>query len=135
MDERLVNESLRWLSEPKYSTVYDPFGKALAHFVESEGKPQLLTVVIRDMYEALEALAKIITGRYSKDLSANRDIFISEVRASEHYKRLLKEYISYANEFRHAARGPGAKPVPSRSEVESFIYLTGLFVRLAMQRS
>jgi hypothetical protein len=85
------------------------------------------------MYEALEALAKIITGRTNKDLSANREPFVSKVKASEHYKKLLKEYIAYANEFRHAEREPGARPVPRRAEVESFMYLTGIFIRLAVQ--
>ena len=84
------------------------------------------------MYEAVEALAKIVTGRPNKDLSANAELFISKVKASDHYKKLLKEYIAYANEFRNAEQGPGTRPVASRAEVESFVYLSGLFIRLAV---
>ena len=84
------------------------------------------------MYEALEALAKIVTGR-GRDLSGNAELFIKKLRASQGYKKILKDYISYANEFRHAQQEEKKKPARSISEVESFVYLTGLFIRLAIQ--
>ena len=132
LDQGLINEPLRWLSVPKYSNVYAPFEKGLSHFLKSEKRPEILSDVITDMYESLEALAKIITERPSKDLSANAELFIQKIRASEHYKRLLKEYIAYANEFRHAVVEGKARPKLTNSEVESFIYLTGIFIRLAI---
>ncbi|MBA3472828.1 MAG: hypothetical protein H0T57_06280 [Rubrobacter sp.] len=135
LDEKLVNEQLRWLSDPKYRTVYRPFQKGLSHFLESEQKPQLLGDVITDMYKALEALFKIVTGRPNKDLSANREMFVSKVKVSDQYKTLLKDYIAYANEFRHAEREQKPRPSISRPEAESFVYLTGLFIRLAVERS
>lgn len=135
LDQELVNEPLRWLSNPKYKNVYHPFAKGLSHFLEAEKRPELLSDVITDMYESLEALAKVITGRPRKDLSANAEPFIKEVKASEHYKRILKEYISYANEFRHALEKGRERPKLSITEVESFIYLTGLFIRLAIGKA
>jgi hypothetical protein len=84
------------------------------------------------MYESLEALAGIITNRPKKDLSANRELFISKVKASDEYKKILSEYINYSNEFRHAAEEGRSKPAILPKEVESFIYLTGLFIRLAI---
>lgn len=132
LDRKLVNEPLRWLSDSKYGTVHDPFEKGLSHFLEAEKKPQLLADVITDMYESVEALAKVITGRNTKDLSANAEVFIKHLKASEHYKQLLKDYISYANQFRHAIKQPGSRPKLSVPEVESFTYLTGLFIRLAI---
>ncbi len=39
LDDRLVNDPLDWLSDPKYQTVYDAFAKGLSHFLETEGKP------------------------------------------------------------------------------------------------
>jgi hypothetical protein len=133
LDQHLVNEPLRWLSDPKYRSVYAPFEKGLSHFLEAEKKPLLLADVITDMYESVEALSKVVTGRNTKDLSANAEMLIKMVRASDHYKQLLKDYISYANQFRHAVKQDGARPVLSISEVESFIYLTGLFIRLAIK--
>jgi len=131
LDQKLVNEPLRWLSDRKYKTIYAPFTKGLSHFLEAEKRLELLYDVITDMYEALEALSKVVTGR-KKDLSANAQLFVKKINASEHYKPILKEYISYANEFRHALEQGKERPTLSVIEVESFIYLTGLFIRLAI---
>lgn len=131
LDKELVNESLDWLDKQGHETVLAPFQKGLDHFLHSMKRPELLSDVVTDMYEALEALAKIMTGR-DKDLSANRQMFISKVNASEAYKKILKEYIEYANKFRHAREEGKPKPKIKSQEAESFMYLTGLFIRLAM---
>lgn len=96
--------------------------------------PHLLADVVTDMYESVEALSKIVTGRDSKDLSANAELFVRSINASAHYKQILKDYISYANEFRHAAKQGAVRPQLSPREVESFVYLTGVFIRLAVQK-
>ena len=75
-DENLLNDQLHWLRDQNYRTVLRPFEQGLSHFLESEKKPQLLGDVVTDMYEAAEALAKIVTGRLHKDLSANAEMFI-----------------------------------------------------------
>jgi hypothetical protein len=133
LDDKLVNDVIHWLHENKYSSVLTPFEKGLNHFLHSDKRPELLSDVITDMYEALEALSKIITKRPKKDLSANRELFLSKIKASDAYKKILAEYINYANEFRHALEEGRNKPTISQHEVESFIYLTGLFIRLAIQ--
>jgi hypothetical protein len=127
LDEALVNDPLSWMSGDALKTVRSPFEKGLRHYIESSKRPELLGDVVTDLYEALEATTKIVTGR-DADLSGNRELFISRVRASAEYKLLLKQYIEYANRFRHA----GDRPESSRAEAESFIYLTGLFIRLAI---
>ena len=132
LDEELINTSLHWLSKPKFKNVYEPFAKGLCHFLSSEKRPELLYDVITDMYESVEALSKLVTGRPRKDLSANAELFIKQVNASPNYKVLLKDYISYANDFRHALEENRVRPRLEIQEVESFIYLTGLFIRLAM---
>ncbi len=132
LDEELVNEPLRWLSQPGYEGVLEPFAKGLRHFLETHRRPELLADVVTDMYEALEAMAKTVTGR-DKDLSANSELFIKQVKASEDYKTILKQYVAYANKFRHAAGSQVQKPSLSESEVESFVYLTGVFLRLALE--
>ena len=134
LDENLVNEPLRWLSEPKYMSVRKPFEKGLSHYLEATNRPDRLTDVITDMYEAIEALAKSVTGR-DKDLSGNREVFIKSIKVSDYYKRLLKDYTQYGSEFRHAERLNKPRPPLSEPEVESFIYLTGLFIRLAIRQA
>lgn len=131
LDAKLVNDPLHWLREKQYKIVAEPFEKGLSHLLRSHADPVVRADVVTDMYEAVEALAKIETGR-DKDLSANAQAFISKVRASDAYKVLLKDYIDYANNFRHAAEEGRPKPTLSAAEVESFVYLTGLFIRLAI---
>lgn len=133
LDDKLVNDNLDWLRDKRYSSVLAPFEKGLDHFLHSDKRPELLADVVTDMYEALEALSKIITDRPNKDLSANRELFISNIKASNEYKKILAEYINYANKFRHASEEGKNKPAISQREAESFIYLTGVFIRLAVQ--
>ena len=47
---------------------------------------------------------------------------------------MLKEYIGYANEYRHGLKQTKQRITPNRNEVEAFIYTTGLFIRLAIQQ-
>ena len=127
LDEKLVNDNLLWLrSDSSFEGVLATLPKGLHHFLHSQNRPELLNDVITDMYESLEALAKLVTGRDS-DLSGNAERFIKDVKASDEYKAILKNYIDYANRFRHAARKTQPRPVLSARETESFIYLTGLF--------
>jgi len=132
LDEALVNQPLAWLRQKGYRSVLKPYSKALEHYLNSKQNPKLLSDVITDLYESVEALAKIVTGRPKKDLSANREAFLKKIKASEGYKAILKEYIKYANEFRHAAEEGKATQVPTRPETESFLYVTGLFIRMTM---
>jgi hypothetical protein len=132
LDTNLVNDPLRWLHTANFPTVHAPFTKGLEHLLHASLDHKRLPDVITDMYEALEALAKAITGRNTKDLSANQEVFISTLRASDEYKVLLRKYIAYANRFRHAVGEGQQKPKLTFREVESFVYLTGVFIRLAM---
>ena len=132
LDEVLVNESMRWLDGPQYTGVLAPFTKGLEHYMESHRYPERLGDVVTDMYEAVEALAKRVTGK-NRDLSGNRELFIAKLRLSDYYKKILRDYIAYANEYRHATAEGKQRPLPERHEVEAFVYMTGLFIRLAIQ--
>ncbi len=134
LDSALVHQPLKWLRKKSYKSILEPYEKGLDHYLHSLSKPELLSDVVTDIYEALEALTKLVTGRSTKDLSANKQLFISKLGVSRAYEKILNEYIDYANEFRHATIEGKNKPQPSRNEVESFIYLTGIFLRLASQQ-
>ena len=133
LDEALVNEPLQWLSDPKYHNVLSPFQKGLADFLEATKRPQRLLDTIRDMYEALEKMARIVTGN-NRNLKANAEQFVSDLGLSPHYSKMLKDYTEYAHEFRHAVEEGKERKPPLYQEVEAFIYTTGLFIRLAIER-
>ena len=130
LDRVLVNDTLVWLRKKGYEAVAKPFEKGLRHLMESQKRPELRADVITDMYESLDALAKKATGN-DLDLAKNND-FVDAVKASDEYKPMLKNYIGYANRFRHAVKAKQPRPSLSERETESFVYLTGLFIRLAM---
>lgn len=135
LDAALVSDPLALLVTPEHKGVADAFKKGLDHFLHSIQKPALLADVLTDMYEALEALVKIVCGN-DKGINANRDAFISKLGLHASYGKMLAEYIDYANLMaRHAGEKGQAKPLPSRKEVEAFMYLTGLFIRLALSRT
>ena len=55
-----------------------------------------------------------------------------DAKASEGYKGILKECVSNAHKARHGAATPEKKPEISYPEAESFVYLTGIFIRLTI---
>ena len=123
LDERLVNENLRWLADPKYEIVLVPFQKGLSHLLEGTKNPERYGDTVTDMYEALEATAKITSGKPTKDLSALREEFIAKLRLSEAHKEMLKVYIAYGNDFRHAIKTGQRRAWPLEHEAESFVYI------------
>lgn len=135
LDQALVDDPLRWLRiNPKYGTVITPFEKSLRHLVQAKNRPELYQSVIRDSYEALEAFGNIVTERKGKDLSANRDLLIKKLALGERHKNLLAAYINFAHEYRHAEEEAGARKSIGLREAESFVYLTGWFIRLGVER-
>lgn len=133
LDEALINDNLQWLSGPPHQNVLAPFQKGLFEFLQGKRDPNKLIDAVRDMYEALEAMAKAITGKARKDLSANRELFVSKLGLSSYYAKMLSDYIDYACKFRHAVEVGSPRTPPPLQEVEAFIYTTGLFLRLALQ--
>ena len=133
LDEALVNENLKWLSDPKYADVLTPFEKGLKHLLKAQKQPEKLSGTITDMYEAMEKMARITNGN-NKTLGANAKQFISNLDLSEYFETMLKEYTKYAHEFRHAVEQGKERVPPTAQEVEAFVYTTGLFIRLSIQR-
>jgi len=131
LDERLENEELRWLSENKYTKVYEPFEKGLQFLLEAKNDSGKLQDVVTDLYEALEAFARIVCKKPRKRLGQLVDVFINELNLNQSYRKILKEYIDYACKFRHPEDD---RPNYDYAEVEAFVYLTGLFIRLGIQK-
>ena len=133
LDDELVNDQLKWLSDAGYPAVREPFEKGLSDFLRARNEAERYKDVVTDMYEALEAMAKIVCGN-GKDLSANREAFVTRLGLTKNFDKMLKEYVDFGCEFRHA-EGPRAARTPLLpQEVEAFVYMTGLFLRLAIER-
>jgi hypothetical protein len=129
LDEELVNFNLDWLEEQGLDTVLAPFRKGLRHFLEAQSRPELLHDVITDMYESFEAMIKLVTGRSRADLGSRKE-FLDRFGGIG-LLSLTKEYGEYAHSFRHSEDPVNRRVAPTEAEVEAFVYLTGLFLRLS----
>jgi hypothetical protein len=134
LDEKLIDDILNCLDSEEHADILPPFSTGLLRYKESIKDQSKLKDVIDNMYEALEAFAKYI-NKNDKDLSGNKELLIKNLKLNDYYKNMLFEYIGYANEFRHAAKKRQRRPGLNKYEVEAFIYLTGLFIRLGIKRS
>jgi hypothetical protein len=131
LDEKLVEGPLSWLMQRGLKTVAGPFEKALQCLLAGEKDADRLRHAVTDSCEALEAMAKIVTGEDQRDLSANAHAFLEAIGASAQYGKLLWRFIDLANRFRHAPSVEKPRPPLSYKEAEFFVYLTGAFLRLA----
>ena len=122
---------LTWLKGEEFREVRAALEKALRHLMGSVARPELRKDVITDTYEALESLSKIVTGT-SRDLSGNRELFLSKIKAPAEIHNLVKEYIDFGCEYRHGA-GAAARPTPSEADTEMYLYLTGALIRRALR--
>ena len=61
LDKKLVTDPLGQLKEGGHPTVTAPFEKALHHLLTGEKDSAILADAITDAYEALEAMAKVVT--------------------------------------------------------------------------
>ena len=135
LDEVVINDPLNWLRDQNFPTVLQPFEKALRHFTSARQRPELHSDVITDAYEALEALARVVCEN-EKELSANREQFISRIRGgNDFHGALLKLYVVHGCTYRHAEKQSTPRPPPSRAEAEFFLYQTGLFLRFALENT
>ncbi len=132
LDDNVVNDPLHWLRDVKYDNVRKPFEKGLKHWLEVHKDKERCGDVVTDMYEALEALGKITTGR-DTELAGNRERFASQVGLPEQYKHMFKDYVEFGCKYRHAPGMETPRTYPSPNETETFIYLTGVFIRFALQ--
>lgn len=135
LDDALVNDTLEWLSDKKWTNVHRCFIEGLKHLSESVNNPGRLSDTVEDMYKATESVAKAVTG-IDRDLSGNREQFVAKLGLEKHFVEILKEYIAYANTLARHGNKPGAQEdTPKPAEVEAFVYLTGLLIRLSIQQT
>ncbi len=123
LDEKLLTEPFMWLD--KYPDEKKDFEKAVTCFLEKK-----MDQVIINCYLTIEGLARTVLGN-NKVLDNNRDDLVKTIGVSQDWKSILSNFIKYANEFkRHASKNRHDINV---SEVEAFLYLTGLLVRLIIK--
>ncbi|MCJ7458003.1 MAG: hypothetical protein MUP17_03300 [candidate division Zixibacteria bacterium] len=123
LDKKLVEEPLDWLED--YPNEKSNFLKAIKNYTSKK-----YDQVIIDCYLVVEGLVRKIL-KNKKTLDNNCDELFKKIGLSQEWKSFLKNYIVFANQYkRHASDKQHAI---SPSEVESFLYFTGLMTRLIIE--
>ena len=130
LDDALIVEPLSRLKNAGHQAVSEPLEKALRHLLAGQHDVARLGDAITASYEALEAMARIVTGTTAR-LDDNIREFVSKLGVSIEYQTILKNCASYAHRFRHSPTASRPRPQISYKETESFVYMTALFIRLA----
>ncbi|MCK4307779.1 hypothetical protein KAW50_06115 [candidate division WOR-3 bacterium] len=123
LDEKLIEDPFDWLDE--FPDEKKDFKNALSHYTKKSYGD-----VISNCYLVVEGLVRKILNN-KKTLDNNKEELFGKLEVSQSWKSLLLNYINYANEFkRHASND---RHSINTQEVEAFLYLTGLLVRLIIQ--
>jgi hypothetical protein len=130
LDGKLVDDSLNILTNSKYQSVKVAFEKGLKEYLQSSQDKSKLKNCLRDMQLAMDELSKIVLKDKNvgvKHLIKNENW--SKTGLNNYYKKMLFEYNDMLDKLsKHSSASKF-----SEKEVESVIYLTGLFIRLILE--
>lgn len=123
LDEALIGDTLEWLA--KYPEAQKQFSTALGHYKKSIQNIAAGKDAITNSYTSVEVLAKGIL-RNTRGFGKNSDDLVDKLGLPKEYKNVVHYYKQLANEY--GSRHAGSNPI--HKEVEAFVYLTGLLLRL-----
>lgn len=123
LDDALIGDTLEWLS--KYQKTQKQFSISLDHYKKSLQNVAAGKDAITNAYTSIEALTKEVLNN-DKSFDKNSDALVDKLGLIKEYKNIVHYYKQLAHEYgsRHAGSNPTHK------EVEAFVYLTGLLLRL-----
>jgi hypothetical protein len=127
LDEALLEDPLGNVRRLGYGSSADAFERALRGFANAGDDQGRLKAVVRDAYESIEAIGKVVTRR-DTDLAANREALTARANLSATMGALLREYLAFANPYRHAEPLAG-QPDLTSMRVEQALYETGILLR------
>jgi hypothetical protein len=130
--EKIVYEPYIWLKD-KFPEAYENYQKALNDFTLKRN-----ATCISHCYLALEGVVKNVLNisKASLDNESIRGQFIDKLGLTGKYKELLRGYCKAGHELaRHASKEQNKTDSSiDRELVEFYLYTTGIFLRLTMQR-
>lgn len=123
LDHGLIEDPFRWLDaapEPK-----ELFRKSVVDYAQKRYSDS-----VAGGFKTLERLAAITLGN-ERTLDNNKGELLQRLGISPQWRSLLNNFMQYANDFARHASQPQAQLEPA--EVEAFLYLAGVFVRLILK--
>ncbi len=127
LDEKLIDENLQWLKNyPEQAT---QFKTALNHFQKSTKDISARKDAITNAYSSMEGVAQLVLSN-KKNFDNNLYALMDQLSLPTQYKNIFNYYKVMANEY--SSRHAGTEF--SHEETEAFIYLTGILMRLSIQK-
>ena len=130
LDEKLIIENLTWLAD--YPNAKQLFENSLKHYLTKHYQD-----AITNAYSSLESLAKTYLSSDKRlDADEIKNNLVKNLGLEDDWKRLLHYYCNLAHEFssRHGKKESGEKSDLPLELTEFYIYVTGTFIRLIIQR-
>jgi hypothetical protein len=130
LDEKLIREPLDWLG--KYSKIQKLYKNALDNYSQSNTSDIKRKDTCINAYQAVEEIAKIIVGE-QKPFDSIFGSFGIKIGLNSHWQKILNQYREFSKEY---GRHPGSTEdfIPDRPSTEAFLYLSGLLLRLSVQK-
>src|SRR3989338_2991701 len=123
LDEALIADTLDWLE--KYPAARKQFSVALKHYEKSLQDVSAGKDTITNCYTSIENLAQEHLQN-KHNFEKNSNALVEKLGLPTEYKNVVNYYKQLAHEY--GSRHAGTDPKPK--EVEAFVYLTGLLMRL-----
>ena len=130
LDEKLIIENLTWLAD--YPNAKQLFENSLKHYLTKHYQD-----AITNAYSSLESLAKTYLSSDKRlDADEIKNNLVKNLGLEDDWKRLLHYYCNLAHEFssRHGKKESGEKSDLPLELTEFYIYVTGTFIRLIIQK-
>ncbi len=127
LDEKLINDNLEWLE--KYPETRTMYSAALSRFNISLTDPSARKDAITNAYSAIESLSRVLLNN-KKNFEANSNEVVDKLGLPKEYKSIVHYYKQIAHEY--SSRHAGSEF--SHEEAEAFIYMTGILIRLIINK-
>jgi hypothetical protein len=123
LDEALIADPLDWLAQ--WPRAREQFTIALDHYKKSLTNTAAGKDAITNCYTSMEMLSQEFLQN-DRSFDKNSDALVNKLTLPKEYRNVVHYYKQVANEYgsRHAGSDPAHR------EVEAFVYLTGLLMRL-----
>lgn len=130
LNEKLISDVLSWLED--YEKVKLIYNNALEHYSKSLQDAIKRKDVISNALQAVEELTRILLQN-DKAFDNNFKELTEKLSLNSHWSKILNNYKELSKEFgRHPGRGN--EFIPEKSDTEAFLYLSGLVLRLILEK-
>ena len=131
-DEKLISDVLKWLDgKPKIKALYE---NALDHYSQSITNTIKRKDVISNAFQAVEKLTKEFLETQKDSFDNNFNALVDKLDLDKQWNKIFNSYKELSKEFgRHA--GSNHNFIPKQEDTEAFLYLSGLIMRLILQKS